>query len=622
MYSTSDKYKELIYSGKKCLLNIYIDGTLIDDNDIYSFKVTHNLFDGGKVSLGSTTSKSIELEINREALPETYSNFYVETGLTIDGVDEIVPIGYFTLEEINKDEDVVSITAVDYMMKFEKIISDFVSSKAIEILQAICDVCGVELATTDFVGSDTELIIYDGTTMTARQVIGYIAELAGGFATIGRNGKLYIKRIGENTTTLDIDLFGDYSWGEKFVCNEVDFINDNYDYEISDSDYSSAYLDCVLDSSLYDNEIKGQSLELNNNNPFTTREEQVRNIYDIVKGLELNGFNGQSLLDPALDIGDIIYIDEKPIVFQGDMEYLGYFKGNISSTIETKEKSKTTVQTISLASKLKQVSDKVSEVEGNVENKVDLNEIISAINKSDEEIQIQAEKVSLFGKEIDLTGDNITIKSDNFSVDEEGNVVCSNAKIIGGKIVLGGDEGEGQWDEDSSLIIRRNFAGAGTAYDYMVAISTAGVKVYRYETTGQNASGATTYEEYESTIEADGINTPKLTQTSLETQKKNFEKIRDALNIIKNIDIYKYNLKIEDDGTKKHIGFVIGDNYKYSKDVTSEKNDGVDIYSFVSLCCKAIQEVDEKYSLKIQEQHEELKLLKEEIKSLKGENNG
>ena len=34
MYSTSDKYKELIYSGKKCLLNIYIDETLINDDDI------------------------------------------------------------------------------------------------------------------------------------------------------------------------------------------------------------------------------------------------------------------------------------------------------------------------------------------------------------------------------------------------------------------------------------------------------------------------------------------------------------------------------------------------------------------------------------------------------------
>lgn len=387
MYSTSNKYKEQIYLGKECLLNVYIDGNLINDDDIYSFKVSHNLFDSSKVSLGSTTSKSIELEINQKALPETYSHFYIETGLTINGEDEIVPIGYFTLEDIKKDEDVVSITAVDYMMKFEKNISDSVTGTALEVLQAICDICGVKLATTDFMGYDTEISITN--TLTARQVIGYIAELAGGFARIGREGKLYIKRIGENTTEIDIELFGDYSWGEKFVCNEVDFISDTYDYEISDTDFSSAYLDCILDSPLYDNELEGQPLKLNSNNPFITNEEQVQSIYNKLACLELNSFTGQVLIDPALDIGDIIYIDNKPVVYQGDMEYLGYFKGNITSTIETEEKSNTTVQTISLASKLKQVTnkveevtEKVSEVETNVENKVNTDEVVSTVNNA------------------------------------------------------------------------------------------------------------------------------------------------------------------------------------------------------------------------------------------------
>ena len=84
-----------------------------------------------------------------------------------------------------------------------------------------------------------------------------------------------------------------------------------------------------------------------------------------------------------------------------------------------------------------------------------------------------------------------------------------------------------------------------------------------------------------------------------------------ALNIIRNIDIYKYNLKNEKDTDKKHIGFVIGDNYKYSKEVTSLDNTGVDTYSFVSLCCKAIQE-----------QQKQIELLQEEINKLKGENYG
>ena len=110
-------------------------------------------------------------------------------------------------------------------------------------------------------------------------------------------------------------------------------------------------------------------------------------------------------------------------------------------------------------------------------------------------------------------------------------------------------------------------------------------------------------------ISASGITTPTLTQTSLAEQKKNFEKMKDnALNIIKTIDIYKYNLKSEKDTDKKHIGFVIGDDYKYAKEVTSIDNTGVDNYSFTSLCCKAIQE-----------QQAIIEQLKKEIEELKEE---
>lgn len=98
----------------------------------------------------------------------------------------------------------------------------------------------------------------------------------------------------------------------------------------------------------------------------------------------------------------------------------------------------------------------------------------------------------------------------------------------------------------------------------------------------------------ETKIEPDKITTPTLIQTSLAEQKKNFEKLQDgAVDILKNIDIYKYNLKCEKVTDKKHIGFVIGDKYNYSKEVTSLDNTGVDNYSFTSLCCKAIQEQQE-----------------------------
>ena len=62
---------------------------------------------------------------------------------------------------------------------------------------------------------------------------------------------------------------------------------------------------------------------------------------------------------------------------------------------------------------------------------------------------------------------------------------------------------------------------------------------------------------------------------------------------MKNTDIYKYHLKSQDDKEQKHIGLVIGDEFKYSKEILSPKQNGVDLYSMISTCFKAIQEQQE-----------------------------
>ena len=88
-----------------------------------------------------------------------------------------------------------------------------------------------------------------------------------------------------------------------------------------------------------------------------------------------------------------------------------------------------------------------------------------------------------------------------------------------------------------------------------------------------------------------------LTQTSKEESKKNFEKYTGALEEVLKTDIYKYNLDFEKDTDKKHLGFVIGNNYNYSSEITSTDENGeeigVDNYSMTSLCLQAIKEQQE-----------------------------
>lgn len=117
------------------------------------------------------------------------------------------------------------------------------------------------------------------------------------------------------------------------------------------------------------------------------------------------------------------------------------------------------------------------------------------------------------------------------------------------------------------------------------------------------------YDTVATKIKASGITTPTLVQTSLETEKKNFEKLtlEEAKKILEKTDIYKYNLKSQDDSKKKHIGFVIGKNFNYAEEITSENNDGANIYSMTSVLYTVVQE-----------QQKQINQLQEKIEKLEG----
>ena len=212
-------------------------------------------------------------------------------------------------------------------------------------------------------------------------------------------------------------------------------------------------------------------------------------------------------------------------------------------------------------------------------------------------------KSALNGKNINLTGDNTIITSNNFNVDKNGNMTCNNA-IVNGKItsndatITGGKitiSGKG----DATDLLRISEQNNTSHFSYIQPIGAGFVYGSSdnaiYIQAGSTSILSVNDNDGITDISGSGIRTPTLTQTSLAEQKKNFEKLQDnALETIKGIDIYKYNLKNEKDTDKKHIGFIIGDNYNYSKEVTSIDNQGVDNYSFTSLCCKAIQELTAK----------------------------
>lgn len=94
------------------------------------------------------------------------------------------------------------------------------------------------------------------------------------------------------------------------------------------------------------------------------------------------------------------------------------------------------------------------------------------------------------------------------------------------------------------------------------------------------------------------VNGKKFIDNSREEMKKNIQKYTEkAIEVVKNTDIYKFNYKTEKNTNKKCVGFIIGEDYKYSKELTSTdengKEIGANLYSMISIAYKAIQEQQE-----------------------------
>lgn len=267
------------------------------------------------------------------------------------------------------------------------------------------------------------------------------------------------------------------------------------------------------------------------------------------------------------------------------------------------------------------ISTIAGEIELKVEKKVDNSEythakIVAKINDDTSEALIDADKINITandvlnliaGNELNLTSKNMTIVSDNFNVDKYGNVKIQDEGQAGNtNLTIISNENQTYQLKNlirSDGIFMSN--GNQTLPDSLIYMSTVGTGrpqislSYYKNNSDENLSLSSSYVVLrdgtsETTIIPSGITTPTLTQTSLATSKKNFEKLKNALEIISNTDIYKYHLKSQNDDDKKHIGFVIGNKFNYSKDITSEKNDGVDIYSMVSVCLQAIKELNNK----------------------------
>ncbi len=385
MYNTSEKWKELIYKNIQSVLNIYIDGKIVNPDYILEFKVGHTLFDES-LNLGTTTSKYIEFKIYKDQVIRTMKQVKVDYGILIDDNYEIIPLGIFNIDNFtDNDDNTITLKCIDNMSKFE---FNYDGSKLeypatlLQVLEDICSKAGVELGSTSFLNSNKEIAVYDN-TVSAREYLSYISESAGGFAFIGRDGKLYIRSIYQDEQEISLDLFGSYKWGEEYKISKV------------------SYEDGIR-SFKFGNE-SNNTLWINQENMFIVDEEQVKNIYNQVKDLTTNSFEGKVIIDPALDVGDKIIIDGKPVIYQGESNFETRFVADIKSQIAIKQKQETTTKKQSQKVINRKVQSRIDQAEGKitqlVEETTEQSKKITEVEQSVDGISQKVENLQDFTKE-------------------------------------------------------------------------------------------------------------------------------------------------------------------------------------------------------------------------------
>ena len=219
MYPVSSTFREYI---KKKTVKYLWHGT-ITDKDGNEYELTkHNIAEHTgqitrrcsqeKLAIGTTCvaelSMNLYLDVDRYKLfgATVLLSFTLYEGTTTDDtpITEDVPMGKFVISECNQSNGQLSIIAYDNMTKFDDVhfspAHHDIQSPYDWLIEA-CTACGVELGMTlsevkamPNGARNTGFADVTGSISTWKDALGYLAAYLGGFAYIGRDGKLYLGR--------------------------------------------------------------------------------------------------------------------------------------------------------------------------------------------------------------------------------------------------------------------------------------------------------------------------------------------------------------------------------------------------------------------------------------------
>ena len=294
--------KITLKNGKKLLITP--ENTII--NTVAFDNSTGN---GSSLELGTATIGQIKFNY----ITDLYLYDFYDAEVSIDYLagEESISLGVFYISNVSRKSKVLSITAYDGMSKLDENIGNkAVNGRPYSVLKWCCEKCGIDLGNTEeeinnMCNGDLVINVSQNTYGNYRDVVADLALVLCGFATMGRDNKLYIKQYKVNPV---------YSMTARERKGQV----------ISEYETYFTKVVATIDSTSYTSVVAGDGLTYTiSTNLIDGTDADIQNALDnIIKELSKLKYTPAEIsiqYDPRFELGDMIRILADGVIIKKDI---------------------------------------------------------------------------------------------------------------------------------------------------------------------------------------------------------------------------------------------------------------------------------------------------------------
>lgn len=346
MKNVSTEFREKVENGSACYAyaNVVLrNGTKLTLDPSKDFRIDGNSITtngGSSFPLGVALSRTIELNLDNydgrfDAIDFYGAEITLFTGMTLDdGSVEKIKEGIFSVVEPTTPGSTITLVAADYMAKTSDsyVANTTFPATVFNIYRDVCIQCNLVAGSAKFTNGD---FVVDAISenVTCRDMLGYIAMIAGGNAMCDSNGAVIIKSydfsgLKKSDGTYDYTKAQNFSGFQKNPSISTDMIRiTGVKAENDDGDEKQSY---IVGSEDYCFLIE---------NPLISGKEAqaLQLIGNVIVGLEFYTFSGDHISNPLAEFMDPCFVqDMKGNLFFSVLSNITYtYLGSTSISCDT-----------------------------------------------------------------------------------------------------------------------------------------------------------------------------------------------------------------------------------------------------------------------------------------------